>query len=292
MARPFVVLVTGAGGQLGQELVRLPRQPKVQVVGLDRHRLDVTDPAACNRAVAAVRPDAVIHTAAYTQVDRAESEPEAARRINEDGARNIAEAAESAGARLVYVSTDYVFDGNGKRPYREDDPTEPRTVYGRTKRAGELAALAACTRAYVVRTSWVYGAYGANFVRTMLQLAEAGKPLQVVDDQVGSPTWTHDLAQLLMRLVRSERYGIYHAAGGGSCSWYHFARSIFEICGLHADVTPCSTERFPRPAPRPAYSALDCTKLKRAGFTPLRHWREALEECLRKHGETIKESAQ
>ena len=284
MVKPFVVLVTGAGGQLGQELMRLgSRRPDVRLVGLDRRRLNVTDPVACLRAAAEVRPDAVIHAAAYTAVDRAESEPETARLINVDGAHDMAEAAESVGARFCYVSTDYVFNGLGNRPYRESDPTGPCSVYGRTKLAGEAAVLAACTRTFVVRTSWVYGAYGCNFVKTMLKLAETGKPLRVVDDQVGSPTWTYDLAELLLQLVQTDQYGVYHAAGGGHCSWYHFARTIFEICERVVEVSPSTTAEYPRPAPRPAYSVLDSEALRQAGFTPLRHWREALEAYLREH---------
>ena len=284
MASPFVVLVTGAGGQLGQELARMRQLPHVRLVGLDRRSLDVTDRGACMQALSAVKPDAVLHAAAYTAVDRAESEPETARLVNEAGTRLMAEAAESAGARFCYISTDYVFDGLGARPYREEDPTGPRTVYGRTKLAGEQAALAACSRTFVVRTSWLYGAYGANFVKTMLRLAKAGGPLRIVDDQVGSPTYAHDLAQLLLQLVRTDRYGVYHAVGGGSCSWYHFARTIFELCGLEAQASPCTTQDYPRPAPRPAYSVLGCEALRREGFTPLRHWREALSAFLREYG--------
>jgi len=243
----------------------------------------VTDREACMRTIAAVRPDAVIHAAAYTAVDRAESEQEAARLINVEGTRYMAEAAESVGASFCYVSTDYVFDGQGNRPYREDDPTGPRSVYGSTKLAGEQAALAACSRTFVVRTSWVYGAYGANFVKTMLKLARAGQLLRVVDDQVGCPTYTYDLAVVLMQLVRTDRYGLYHAVGGGSCSWYHFARTIFELCGMDVQVSPCATGEHPRPAPRPAYSVLDCEALRRAGIAPPRHWRAALEAYLREH---------
>ncbi len=285
MASPFVILVTGAGGQLGQELVRLPKQPEVQLVGMDRGSLDVTDRQACMEAISSVRPNAVIHAAAYTAVDQAESEPDAARLVNVEGTRHMAEGAESIGAKFVYVSTDYVFNGQGQnnRPYREDDPTGPQSVYGKTKLTGEQAALAICSRAFVVRTSWAFGAYGANFVKTMLNLARAGQSLRVVDDQIGSPTYTYDLACALMQLVRTEQYGVYHAVGDGSCSWYHFARTIFELCGMDVQISPCATGEYPRPAPRPAYSVLGCEALRRAGVAPLRHWREALAACLREH---------
>lgn len=283
MAKPFVVLVTGAGGQLGQELVRLPGQPDVRLVGRDRRGLDVTDRTACLQAAASVRPDAVIHTAAYTAVDRAESEPDTVQQINVVGTHYMADAAEAIGAKFVYISTDYVFSGEGDRPYREDDPTGPRSMYGRTKLAGERAALAACSRAFVVRTSWLYGVYGDNFVKAMLKRARAGQPLRVVDDQVGSPTYAYDLADRLVRLARTERYGVYHAAGSGSCSWYQFARTIFDLCGMEVQLSPCATAEYPRPAPRPACSVLDCEALGRAGIAPLRHWREALAAYLREH---------
>lgn len=275
----FMILVTGAGGQLGQELVRMSR-PGVKWIGLSRQELDITDAKACRRAVEACRPDAVIHAAAYTAVDRAESEPEQAYRVNVTGTLNMAAATEAAGARFCYVSTDYVFDGKGTRPYREDDPVAPQTVYGRTKLEGERAALAACSRVFVVRTSWVYGRYGINFVHTMLKLAESQSTIRVVNDQTGSPTCTYDLAALLAELVQTDRYGVYHASNCGSCTWYQFAQAIFEHSGLNVNVIPCTTEEFPRPAPRPTYSVLGHEAMKRAGFAPLRHWREALWEYL------------
>ena len=273
-------MVTGAGGQLGQELVRLPRED-VEWIGLDRSRLDVADGEQCRSAVAAIRPDAIIHTAAYTAVDRAESEPEEAYRVNALGTRHVAEAAEAVGAKLVCVSTDYVFDGQGTEPYKEEDAANPRTVYGRTKLEGERLALEACSRTFIARTSWVYGAHGANFVRTMLQLASQHSVLRVVDDQRGSPTYTYDLACFLTELAATERYGVYHASNGGECTWYEFAKAIFEISGIDVRLIPCTTEEFPRPAPRPAYSVLGQRALLRNGFKELRHWRAALEDFLK-----------
>ena len=182
--------------------------------------------------------------------------------------------------KFCYISTDYVFDGAASRPYREDDPASPRTVYGRTKLEGEKEALTACRRTFVVRTSWVYGKYGANFVKTMLSLAKTQPVLKVVNDQTGSPTYTRDLASFLTELVMTDRYGIYHASNTGSCTWYEFARAIFAERGISVEVVPCTTEEFPRPAPRPQYSVLGHEAMERAGFRPLRHWREALREFL------------
>ena len=276
---PYKILVTGAGGQLGQELVRM-RKIGAEMIGLDRSGLDITDEAACRRALREIRPDAVIHAAAYTAVDKAESEPERAHLVNVIGTRHVAAAAEDVGAKFCYISTDYVFDGAASRPYREDDPASPRTVYGRTKLEGEKEALTACRRTFVVRTSWVYGKYGANFVKTMLSLAKTQPVLKVVNDQTGSPTYTRDLASFLTELVMTDRYGIYHASNTGSCTWYEFARAIFAERGISVEVVPCTTEEFPRPAPRPQYSVLGHEAMERAGFRPLRHWREALREFL------------
>ncbi len=276
----LTVLVTGANGQLGQELVR-SKQDHVKLVGLGRDELDVTNAEQCQTVIANLQPDVVIHAAAHTAVDRAESEPEAAWLVNVEGTRNVARAAEAVGAKLCYVSTDYVFNGASNEPYSEFDPTGPRTVYGNTKLEGERAAAECCSRLFIVRTSWVYGRYGNNFVHTMLQLAKHKRELSVVHDQVGAPTYTYDLALFLAELVRTDKYGVYHASNGGICTWYEFAQAIFEEAGV-GDITvlPCSTEQFPRPAPRPAYSVLGHAAMVNAGFEPLRHWRDALKHFL------------
>jgi dTDP-4-dehydrorhamnose reductase len=277
----MTIVVTGADGQLGQELVRLQRD-NLRVIGLNHNWLDVTNAEQCAEVIGSIRPDAIIHAAAYTAVDRAESEPEAAYRVNADGTGHVAAAAETIGAKFCYVSTDYIFDGTGTRPYQEQDAANPQTVYGRTKLEGERAALARCSRTFVVRTSWVYGAHGANFVRTMLQLAGQHSVLRVVNDQVGSPTYTLDLAAFLVDLVATDRYGVYHASNSGSCSWYEFAQAIFDIAGMgNVKTIPVSTAEFPRPAPRPAYSVLGREALIRNGFKDFRHWREALEDFLK-----------
>jgi dTDP-4-dehydrorhamnose reductase len=228
-------------------------------------------------------PDAVVHCAAYTKVDQAESEPDEAYRVNAYGTRNAALAAEEVGAKFVYVSTDYVFDGRADKPYREYDRTDPQTVYGRSKLAGEQLVQSLSSRYFIVRTSWVYGKYGANFVKTMLKLAEDRDRLKVVHDQVGSPTYTLDLARFLLELVRTDYFGIYHASNSGICSWYEFAKAIFEERGLNVQVEPCTTEEFPRPAPRPAWSVLDQGAIRAHGFKPIRPWREALRSFLQQH---------
>ncbi|PWW08463.1 dTDP-4-dehydrorhamnose reductase [Paenibacillus cellulosilyticus] len=276
---PIRVLVTGANGQLGRELM-LRSDPAYELFGFGRDELDIADLAQCRAAVEQVRPHAVIHCAAYTAVDRAEADADNAYQVNAAGSRNIAIAAREAGAKLAYVSTDYVFDGRSTTPYNEYDETNPLTVYGKSKLAGEQLVQSLHDRYFIVRTAWVYGAHGANFVRTMLRLGEAGGTVKVVSDQFGSPTYTADLAQMLLSLIATEAYGIYHATNSGSCSWYEFAAAIFEEGGLPAKVEPCTTAEFPRPAPRPAYSVLDHSAIRANGLPPMRHWREALRDFM------------
>jgi dTDP-4-dehydrorhamnose reductase len=276
----LTVLVTGANGQLGQELVHLHTDESIRIIGYGRDALDITDMASCRRILQEQRPDAVIHCAAYTAVDQAESEPDEAYRINAAGTRNVAVAAEEIGARFCYISTDYVFDGYGSAPYSEYDRTEPKTVYGKSKWAGEQLAQTLCSRYYIVRTSWVYGQYGNNFVKTMLKLGSERDRLKVVSDQLGSPTYTLDLAKFLLTLVQTDSYGIYHASNTGVCSWFEFAQAIFEESGMAVTVEPCTTADFPRPAPRPAYSVMDQRAIRYSGLEPLRPWRDALQHYL------------
>ncbi|RED84020.1 dTDP-4-dehydrorhamnose reductase [Cohnella phaseoli] len=281
--RKLNLLVTGAGGQLGQEFVHMDHDG-IEIIGKNRSELDITDYESCQALCAIIKPDFIVHAAAYTAVDQAESKPEAAWAVNVEGTRNMAKAAEAVGAKFCYISTDYVFDGSGKEPYPESHPTAPQSVYGASKLEGERNALELSSKCFVVRTSWVYGKYGRNFVQTMLQLAKSKKELMVVDDQIGSPTYTYDLANFIIELVQSEKYGIYHASNSGNCSWFEFAKAIFEDAGISSAVIhPCSTEQFPRPAPRPAYSVLGQQALIKAGFTPLRPWREALRDYLSEH---------
>lgn len=270
------VIVTGAGGQLGYDVVRLAAKRGWDVYGYGRDELDITNLEAVRERVAVVRPDVIIHAAAYTKVDLAEQEPDIAYQVNALGTRNIAVAAEDAGARLCYISTDYVFDGSSSVPYREYDQPNPISVYGKTKHAGERLVESLSSRYYIVRTAWVYGNGGANFVRTMLRLGAEQSELRVVNDQIGSPTYTVDLSAFLLELVQTEKYGIYHATNTGTCSWYEFAKAIFEEAGVEVQVHPVSTAEFPRPAPRPKYSVLDHMAIRANGLSDLRHWREGL----------------
>ncbi|MFC5469678.1 dTDP-4-dehydrorhamnose reductase [Cohnella suwonensis] len=276
----ITLLVTGANGQLGQELVRLG-DDRVNIVGYGREQLDVTNLLQCREAVAAVRPDAIIHAGAYTAVDKAESEPDEAYRINAIGTRNLTLAANEQGTKLCYISTDYVFDGTASLPYNEYDNTNPQSIYGKSKRAGEVLLQSLCDHYFIVRTSWVYGKYGNNFVKTMLKLASERDSVTVVHDQIGSPTYTYDLGRFLIELVQTEAYGIYHASNTGTCTWYEFARAIFEESGLSVRTEPCTTEQFSRTTPRPAYSVMDHSAIRQNGLTDLRPWREGLKAFLK-----------
>lgn len=273
------IVVTGANGQLGRELTQWTTEA-AEIVGLTRDELDITSLSACRSLFTMHCPDAIIHCAAYTAVDKAEHEQDNAFRVNAAATRNVAVAAREVGAKLCYISTDYVFDGKGNKPYREYDLTNPLTVYGKSKLAGEQALQALHDRFFIVRTSWVYGKYGNNFVKTMLKIAGERNQVKVVADQIGSPTYTHDLAAFLLELVETDYYGIFHASNSGSCSWFEFAKAIFEENGINMLVEPCTTEDFPRPAPRPAYSVMDQSSIRINGLRALRPWREALRDYL------------
>lgn len=279
--KPQRIMVTGAGGQLGAELAHLPKAEGVEIIALNRSDLDVTDSEQCRAVLKKHRPDAIIHCGAYTAVDKAESEPDEAFRVNGAGTRNLAVAASAAGIKLCYISTDYVFDGTGAVPYNEYDLTNPQTAYGKSKLAGEYAVQTMHNRFFIVRTSWVFGKYGNNFVKTMLKMGIERDSLKVVSDQLGSPTYTYDLAHFLLELVQTENYGIYHASNTGICSWHEFAQAIFEERGIKTQVDPCTTDEFPRPAPRPAYSVMDHSAIRSNDFQPLRPWREALQHYLK-----------
>jgi len=293
------VLVTGAGGQLGREIVELAiSRGDVELYFYKRAGLDVTNADAVMDVVRRHRPDVILHTAAYTAVDKAETDVETAHAVNVDGARHLAQAAEAVGSKLCHVSTDYVFSGDAGRAYREDDETSPLGVYGVSKELGEREVMKHCSRAFVVRTSWLYGAYGPNFLQTMLRIGRASvgdgvgagggvglgnAGVRVVDDQTGCPTWTRDLAALMFTLVESDAYGIYHGSNTGHCTWYGFAKAIFAHAGLDVRVTPVTTAEFPRPAKRPVYSVLAPVLLEARGFTPLRPWDAALADYFRTH---------
>nr|WP_260407627.1 dTDP-4-dehydrorhamnose reductase [Planomonospora venezuelensis] len=264
-------MVTGARGMLGTDLVALLRREGEQVAALGRAELDVRDVRAVAEAVRLHKPDAVVNCAGWTAVDDAEAHEAEALAVNGHAVRALAEGCAELGARLVQVSTDYVFDGTARRPYREDDPTGPVGAYGRSKLAGERAALE--RDHLVVRTAWLYGAHGANFVRTMIRLEAERETVSVVDDQHGQPTWTADLAAELVRLVRADAApGVHHAVNAGRTTWYGLAREVFTLLGADPErVRPVTTAEFPRPARRPAYSVLG----RRTG-PALRDWRDAL----------------
>ena len=271
------ILVTGAKGQLGTEVAKQGNEHELILAG--RGDLDITDARKVTSCLQELKPDAVIHCAAYTNVDGAESDEDGAFRVNVVGAQNLAAGCLEIGARLVYVSTDYVFDGTKQGVYREFDPVNPQTVYGRTKWQGEELVRQILGRHYIVRTAWLYGE-GKNFVRTMLQLAEKQHTLKVVADQIGTPTSTVDVTRAIYRLLDSDAYGTYHASCQGQCSWYDFACEIFRKAGKQVQVLPVTTAEFSRPAKRPAYSVLDNYMLRMTVGDLMRSWQEALAEYI------------
>ncbi len=276
------ILVTGGDGQLGRSLRGLGAEG-CEWVFTDVAELDISDAAAVDEAVEAV--DAVVNCAAYTAVDRAEGEPDVARRINVDGVRNLAGACARHDKTLVHVSTDYVFDGRSAAPYREGDPTGPLGVYGRTKLEGERAMQAAGCRGVIVRTSWLYSEYGHNFVRTMLRLAAERNEIQVVEDQWGSPTYAGDLADAIVRIlpqIGARRGEVYHYSDRGRTSWSGFAQKIMELAGVGARIVPIPTAQYPTPARRPQYSLLDKSKIINEFGLTIPAWEESLERCVNK----------
>jgi dTDP-4-dehydrorhamnose reductase len=274
------LLVTGAAGMLGLDVLRAGERAGHELVGLTRAELDVTDTAAAREAFLRVQPDAALNCAAWTDVDGAQTQPEQAHAVNADGAGNLARAAADAGVPLVHVSSDYVFDGaacvvasGAPRPYVESDQTGPRSVYGKSKLAGEQQVLGASRRHAVVRSSWLFGTGGANFAETMLRLASERPVVQVVTDQVGCPTWTGHLAPALLGLLERDVAGLVHLAGAGHVSWNGFAAEIFRQAELPCRVEPASTAEMARPAPRPAWSALES---ERDDVLPLPPWQDGL----------------
>lgn len=273
-------LVVGAEGMLGRDLVTVLRRDGEDVTAAGRRKVDVLDLASCRAGVEG--HDVVVNCAAWTAVDDAETHEADAFAVNAVGAANIARAAAAADARLVQVSTDYVFDGEATSPYAEDAAPAPRSAYGRTKLAGEWAALAEAPEALVVRTAWLYGEHGPNFVATMARLAGQRERLSVVDDQRGQPTWTMDVAAAIHRLVAADApSGVWHATAAGETTKWGLARAVFEQLGLDPErVDPTTSDAFPLPAPRPAYSVLGKDRWDTAGVAPLRPWQEALAESV------------
>ena len=271
------VLVTGAKGQLGTDLMNELEKRGIESIGVDVQEMDITDKEACMRVISESKADAVIHCAAYTAVDAAEDNVDLCRKINGEGTRNVALACQATGAKLMYISTDYVFDGQGTRPWEPDDSRSPLNVYGQTKYEGELAVEELVEKFFTVRIAWVFGINGKNFIKTMLRLGKERGAVSVVDDQIGSPTYTYDLAKLLVEMIQTDRYGRYHATNEGLCSWYEFACEIFRQAGMdEVKVTPVESSAFPVKAKRPSNSRLNKDKLTENGFERLPAWQDAL----------------
>ena len=275
------VLVTGAKGQLGTDLMNELAKRGIEGIGVDVQEMDITDAKACRRVIKNSGADAVIHCAAYTAVDAAEDNVDLCRRINGEGTRNVAQACKEADTKLMYISTDYVFDGQGTRPWEPDDERHPLNVYGQTKYEGELAVEELSDKYFIVRIAWVFGVAGKNFIKTMLRLGKERGAVSVVDDQIGSPTYTYDLARLLVDMIQTDKYGRYHATNEGLCSWYEFAKEIFRQAGMDVPVTPVSSDAFPAKATRPSNSRLNKDKLSENGFERLPAWQDALGRFLK-----------
>lgn len=274
------ILVTGASGQLGYDVCEELKWRKADYIGTSSRELDITDSAAVEQMLQELRPDAVIHCAAYTKVDQAEDEPERCWAVNAEGTKNLAAACRRIHAKMLYISTDYVFPGTGEQFYEPTDPVGPVNTYGRSKLAGELAVQSLLDRYFIVRISWVFGKNGNNFVKTMLRLAETKTELNVVCDQIGSPTYTADLAPLLCDMVQTEKYGVYHATNEGTCSWAEFAESIFELAGKAVTVHSIPTSEYPTKATRPLNSRMSRQRLKENGFSMMPQWRSALKRYI------------
>ena len=276
------VLVTGVKGQLGHDVVKECEKRGIEAVGVDVEEMDITDAQAVDRVITDAKVDAVIHCAAYTAVDAAEDNVEICRRVNADGTEHIAKVCRKLDIKMVYISTDYVFDGEGERPWEPDDERHPLNVYGQTKYEGELAVEQNLEKYFIARIAWVFGVNGKNFIKTMLRLGEERGAVSVVNDQIGSPTYTEDLAVLLVDMVQTEKYGRYHATNEGLCSWYEFACEIFRQAGMdQVKVTPVDSNAFPAKAKRPHNSRMSKDKLEANGFHRLPAWQDALGRYLK-----------
>lgn len=278
------LLVTGALGQLGNEMRNiLERKMPGLTTYTDIAELDLTDDNAVEKFVSAGEFTHIINCAAYTAVDKAESDQTTCYQINYDAVRNLATAASKSGAKVIHISTDYVFDGTAHRPYRESDKVNPMSHYGTSKRKGEMVLLSLCPEAIIIRTAWLYSPYGNNFVKTMMRLGKERDELRVVCDQIGTPTYACDLAEAIVAILQSRQWvpGIYHFSDEGACSWYDFTKSIHRICGITTcRVLPIATEDYPTAATRPPYSILDKTLIKKTYDIDIPHWEESLERCI------------
>ena len=270
------VFVTGVKGQLGYDVVKELESRGMEAIGVDIEEMDITDAASVEKVIGEAAPDAVIHCAAYTAVDAAEDNVELCRKVNADGPKNIANECKKLDIPMIQISTDYVFDGMGEKLWQPDDERKPVSVYGQTKYEGELAVQNTLEKYFIVRIAWVFGVNGKNFVKTMLNLGKTRDKLTVVCDQFGSPTYTYDLAKLLVDMVQTDKYGVYHATNEGFCSWYEFACEIFKQAGMKVEVAPVTSDQYPAKAKRPFNSRMSKDKLEENGFERLPDWKDAL----------------
>lgn len=275
------VLVTGVKGQLGYDVVNELTKRGHIAIGTDIEEMDITDAKSVDSVIKDNSPDAIIHCAAYTAVDAAEDNVELCRKINAEGTQNIANVCKELDIKMIYISTDYVFDGEGERAWEPDDERTPLNVYGQTKYEGELAVQKTLDKYFIVRIAWVFGVNGKNFIKTMLNLGKTRDSLTVVNDQFGSPTYTFDLARLLVDMVETDKYGIYHATNEGICTWYEFACEIFKEAGMDVKVSPVSAAEYPAKAKRPSNSRMSKEKLTENGFEKLPTWQDALKRYLK-----------
>ena len=275
------VLVTGVKGQLGYDVVNELTKRGHIAIGTDIEEMDITDAGSVDKVIKESAPDAVVHCAAYTAVDAAEDNVDLCRKINAEGTQNIANVCKELDIKMVYISTDYVFDGEGERPWEPDDNRTPLNVYGQTKYEGELAVENTLDKFFIVRIAWVFGVNGKNFIKTMLNLGKTRDSLTVVNDQFGSPTYTYDLAKLLVDMVETDKYGIYHATNEGICTWYEFACEIFKQAGMDIKVSPVLASEYPAKAKRPSNSRMSKEKLTENGFEKLPTWQDALSRYLK-----------
>ena len=274
------VLVTGVKGQLGYDVMNELAGRGHEGIGVDIQEMDITDAASVEKVITEAAPDAVIHCVAYTAVDAAEDNVDLCRRVNAGGTENIARVCKALNCKMMYISTDYVFNGQGTRPWEPDDKREPLNVYGQTKYEGELA-VETLEKFFLVRIAWVFGVNGKNFIKTMLNLGKTRDHLTVVADQIGSPTYTYDLARLLVDMIETDKYGRYHATNEGLCSWYEFACEIFKQAGMNVTVSPVTSDQYPAKAKRPMNSRMDKSKLDEMGFKRLPSWQDALGRYLK-----------
>ena len=275
-----MILVTGVKGQLGFDVVKELNKRNIECIGIDKEQLDITDGESVDKYISKLKPQCVVHCAAYTAVDSAEDEKEVCRKVNVNGTENIAKICKKIDAKMIYISTDYVFDGQGDKPFEVDGYIEPHSVYGRTKYEGELKVQKILEKYFIVRISWVFGVNGNNFVKTMLRLGKEKESINVVCDQIGSPTYTADLAKLLCDMTVSEKYGVYHATNEGFCSWAEFAEEIMKMANLNCSINHIITSEYPSNAVRPFNSRMSKNNLSRNNFDLLPNWKDALRRYL------------